>query len=300
MNIKQAEVITGISKRNIRFYEKEKLIFPKRNSENDYREYSEEDIYRLKMIRMLRMVDMPLNQIRKVLEGELELCEAAEKRKEELYQQAKALEVAIGFCKELEKYTEDTDLNVDRMLQRMDAPENSKNLYMHWINDYKKIAAAEHKKRFVFYPDTSVTSPGEFVLALYEYANAQNAELVILKEGMYPEFSLDGIEYRAERYYTSVQRVPVAAVRCTALHPEDFEADVSEKRKKLLKRLHYSWILLIFIIILLTSGSIMPMIGSWKEWFSTLEGWVITISIVVMAGVSTFLFCFFHYNEKQI
>lgn len=45
MNIKQAEVITGISKRNIRFYEKEKLIFPKRNSENDYREYSEEDIY---------------------------------------------------------------------------------------------------------------------------------------------------------------------------------------------------------------------------------------------------------------
>lgn len=30
------------------------------------------------------------------------------------------------------------------------------------------------------------------------------------------------------------------------------------------------------------------------------EEWVITISTVVMAGVSTFLFCFFHYNEKQI
>ena len=45
MNIKQAELITGISKRNIRFYEQAKLICPKRNVENDYREYSEEDIY---------------------------------------------------------------------------------------------------------------------------------------------------------------------------------------------------------------------------------------------------------------
>lgn len=298
MNIKQAEIITGISKRNIRFYEKEKLIFPKRNSENDYREYSEEDIYRLKMIRMLRMVDMPVDQIRKVLDGDLELGAAAEKQKEELYQQAKSLEAAIGFCKELEKYTESRDVNVDEMLKRMDAPENNKNLYMQWRNDYKKIAAAEHKKKFVFYPDTSVTNPGEFVLALCEYAKEQNAELVVTKEGMYPEFSLDGIEYKAERYYTSVQRVPVAVIRCTALHPEDFEIDLSEKRKRILKGIHYSWILLIFIIILLASGSILP-IGSWKEWFSTLEGWVITISTVIMAGVSTFLFCFFHYNEKQ-
>lgn len=300
MNIKQAEMLTGISKRNIRFYEKEKLVFPYRNSENDYREYSEEDVERLKMIRMLRMVDMPIDQIRKVLDGDLALKAAAEKQREELEQQAKALEAAIRFCKELENDSKNHDFNVDEMLKRMDIPENHQNLYMQWKNDYKKVAAAEHKKSFVFYPDTSVTNPGEFVLALCEYANAQNAELEIVKEGMYPEFFLNGIEYKAERYYTTVARVPVAAIRCTALHPEDFESDLSEKRKKILKAVHYSWILLIFLIILLTSGSIMPMIGSWKEWFSTLEGWVITIAMVVMAGVSTFLFCFYHYNEKQI
>ena len=121
---------------------------------------------------------------------------------------------------------------------------------------------------------------------------------MVTKEGMYPEFSLDGIEYKAERYYTSVQRVPVAVIRCTAMHPEDFETDLPEKRKKILKGLHYGWIVFIFIMILLLNGTIMP-IGSWKEWFSTWEGWVITISLVIMAGVSTFLFCFFHYNEKQ-
>ena len=299
MNIKQAEMITGISKRNIRFYEKEKLIFPNRNAENDYREYSEEDIKRLKMIRMLRMVDMPIDQIRKVLDGEVELGTAAGTQKEELYQQAKSLEAAIGFCKEIEKCSKNRDFNVDEMLKRMDAPENNQSLYMQWRNDYKKIAAVEHKKSFLFYPDTSVTNPGEFVLALCEYATAQNAKLEIVKEGMYPEFLLDGIEYKAERYYTTVGRVPVAAIRCIALHPEELETDLSSKRKKILKAVHYSWILLIFITILLTSGSIMP-IGSWKEWFSTLEGWVITISMVVMAGVSTFLFCFYHYNEKQL
>lgn len=299
MNIKQAEMITGISKRNIRFYEKEKLVCPHRNSENDYREYSEEDIKRLKMIRMLRMVDMPIDQIRKILDGELALGAAAEKQREELEQQAKALEAAIRFCKELENISTKHDFNVDEVLKRMDIPENHQNLYMQWRSDYKKIAAVEHKKSFVFYPNTSVTNPGEFVLALYEYANVHDAELEIIKEGMYPEFFLNGIEYKAERYYATVQGVPVAAVRCTALHPEDFECDLSEKRKKILKAVHYSWILLIFLIILLTSGSIMP-IDSWKEWFSTLEGWVITISMVVMAGVSTFLFCFYHYNEKQI
>ena len=164
-------------------------------------------------------------------------------------------------------------------------------------NDYKKVASAEHKKRFVFYPDTSVTNPGEFILALYEFANSQNAEIEILKEGMYPEFSLDGIEYTAERYYTTIQRVPMAVIRCTALHPEDFEADVEEKRKKLLKSMHYGWIAVIFVVALLSFGVFLPN-SSLKEMLSSWEGIVILISGVVMAGVSTFLYCFFHYNEK--
>lgn len=44
MNIKQAEALSGVSKRNIRFYEQEGMIHPARNQENDYREYSNSDI----------------------------------------------------------------------------------------------------------------------------------------------------------------------------------------------------------------------------------------------------------------
>ena len=44
MTIKEVEQITGLTRSNIRFYEKEKLITPDRNENNGYREYSEEDI----------------------------------------------------------------------------------------------------------------------------------------------------------------------------------------------------------------------------------------------------------------
>ena len=41
LNIKEVEKLTNITKQNIRYYERQGLIFPKRNPENDYREYSE-------------------------------------------------------------------------------------------------------------------------------------------------------------------------------------------------------------------------------------------------------------------
>ncbi len=43
MKIKQAEELVGITSKNIRFYEDQGLLQPKR-SDNGYREYSKEDI----------------------------------------------------------------------------------------------------------------------------------------------------------------------------------------------------------------------------------------------------------------
>ena len=70
MNIKQAAEQSGVSSPNIRFYEKEGLMTPARNRGNAYRDYTAEDIRTLKLIRMLRMLDMPLPVIQRVLNGE--------------------------------------------------------------------------------------------------------------------------------------------------------------------------------------------------------------------------------------
>ena len=70
MGIREAEEATDISRQNIRFYEKQGLLHPARNKRNSYREYSDEDILRLKQIRLFRKLGMPLDEIRRLLEGE--------------------------------------------------------------------------------------------------------------------------------------------------------------------------------------------------------------------------------------
>ena len=76
MNTKQAEELTGMSRQNIRYYERMGLLEPARDDSNAYRDYSEEDIRRLKLIRMLRMLDMPLKEIQDVINENVSLKES--------------------------------------------------------------------------------------------------------------------------------------------------------------------------------------------------------------------------------
>ena len=77
LNTKQIEELTGITRQNIRYYERQGLLEPARDTGNAYRDYSEEDLRRLKLIKMLRMLDMPIKEIGQVLDGTLPLKEAA-------------------------------------------------------------------------------------------------------------------------------------------------------------------------------------------------------------------------------
>jgi len=63
MTIKEMEEITGMSRTNIRFYEAEGLIHPRRR-ENGYREYSDEDAQILMKVKLLRRMDVPLDQVK--------------------------------------------------------------------------------------------------------------------------------------------------------------------------------------------------------------------------------------------
>ena len=88
MNIKQASEQSGVSAPNIRFYEKEGLLTPARRQGNDYRDYTAGDVRTLKLIRMLRMLDVPLPTIKAVLRGEQPLQQALQAQQTVLEQQA--------------------------------------------------------------------------------------------------------------------------------------------------------------------------------------------------------------------
>ena len=101
LNIKEVEKLTNITKQNIRYYERQGLIFPKRNPENDYREYSEQDIRQLKIIKILRKLDMPIEEIRRLLHHDIILSDAMELQKERLEKERNRLEDALEFCSQI-------------------------------------------------------------------------------------------------------------------------------------------------------------------------------------------------------
>lgn len=75
MTIREVEEVLNVTRANVRFYEKEGLIAPKRNPLNDYRDYSKEDVEALRRILYLRSLDVPIEKIRKLMRGEEKLCE---------------------------------------------------------------------------------------------------------------------------------------------------------------------------------------------------------------------------------
>lgn len=291
MNIKIAEELSGVSRQNIRFYEREGLLTPERNPENDYREYGQEHIVILKMIRAMRMLDMPLDQIKRVLEGAVTPAKAAEEQKQKLKAQQQQLSVAIRFCEEWSAIQTMDQMDIDDMLCRMESPDNTQGLFQKWIGDYRKVALAEGKKRFTFIPDQPVTNPREFTEALFSYATENDLNLVITKEGMYPEFTIDGIEYTAERFYAAVRGIPVASVRCKVKYPEDFEPDIPEKRKKMMRLLYFgAWLIPVIVLF------VALFLGRSLE--NPFERWGLGISVAAVGAVGLYRLWLFHFNEK--
>ena len=69
MKINEVEAAVGVTKKNIRFYEEEGLITPGREPGNGYRSYSQADVERLRRIKLLRKLGVPLEDIRQMLSG---------------------------------------------------------------------------------------------------------------------------------------------------------------------------------------------------------------------------------------
>lgn len=102
MNIKEIEQRSGLTRANIRYYEQEGLLAPARR-ENQYRDYSEEDLQALLRIVLLRSLGFSLEEIRRLQNGELELAAALRERSEALEREGQRLLAARSVCDEMAK-----------------------------------------------------------------------------------------------------------------------------------------------------------------------------------------------------
>ena len=124
MKINEVEAAVGVTKKNIRFYEEEGLITPSREPGNGYRSYSQADVERLRRIKLLRKLDVPLAEIREMLEGQCTLAEGMSLQLERLRSRRADLEEAIGFCALLQQENGPLEqLDVEQTLARLTAKE---------------------------------------------------------------------------------------------------------------------------------------------------------------------------------
>lgn len=108
MTIKDVEKLTGLTAKSIRYYEAKELITVDRNDKNSYRSYSEEDVIRLKQIKLFRYLDFSIEEIRPLLDGEEEQIKDALRDKAECFSKQKETcenkqEMCLTLAKEYTK-----------------------------------------------------------------------------------------------------------------------------------------------------------------------------------------------------
>lgn len=295
--------MSGISSRNIRYYEREGLLSPMRDPGNAYRQYSENDIRTLKLIRILRMLDMPLEEIRRVADGSEVLPQALREQEQRLQERSEMLQAAIRYCRILKTTVQDTgSLDVDACLARMEKDPQTDGFFAGWIHDYRCVAEAQNEESFTFVPDSPVTTAREFTEALQGWGKAAGRNIVVIRESMYPHFLLDGREYEAYRIYRRTGfryfSVPQAVIRCDLCGRNENDAAVPSDRRRLFRvsrRLVPS--LLVFFMIMFIGFKVF---ASHKETVQeVLPGILMTAALACLCGLGMWFGSPFFHDQTR-
>ena len=126
LKINEVEALVGITKKNIRFYEEKGLLSPRRNSENGYRDYGQEEVDALQRIKLMRKLGVPIEEIRRMQEGAQTVGDGMRRHLITLEREKRNLEEAARLCALLtERETPLGELYAAGVLEEMSALEQS-------------------------------------------------------------------------------------------------------------------------------------------------------------------------------
>ena len=125
MKINEVEAQVGITKKNIRFYEEQGLLSPRRNSENGYRDYGEAEVAVLRQIKLMRQLGVPLEEIRRMQAGGT-VGDGMRRHLVTLEREHHSLEQSMRLCQSLKDREERLDaLDAAGLLEEMDQLEKA-------------------------------------------------------------------------------------------------------------------------------------------------------------------------------
>ncbi len=102
VKINEVEALVGITKKNIRFYEEQGLLNPKRNIENSYRDYGDEEIHTLRRIKLMRKLGVPIEEIRLMLYGTHTVADGIRRHLISLEREQRNLQQSILLCQQIQ------------------------------------------------------------------------------------------------------------------------------------------------------------------------------------------------------
>lgn len=144
MLINEVQYKVGLTKKSIRYYESEGLLNPKRNSNNDYREYDETDVKDLRLIKFLRELNIPVHDIKRLKEKELTLSKCMEECLKKINETEKTFNRVKNMCLEIKNSnTSFEDIDITKYSETMNIL-NKKGFTMKDIKrkDQRKILGA--------------------------------------------------------------------------------------------------------------------------------------------------------------
>ncbi len=126
MKINEVEALVGITRKNIRFYEEQRLLSPRRNSANGYRDYGEAEVEVLKRIKLMRKLGLPMEEIRQMQRGERTVGDAMRRHRVTLERQMENTRQSLSLCAALEhREIRLDDLDAGEVLSQMEDMERS-------------------------------------------------------------------------------------------------------------------------------------------------------------------------------
>ena len=128
MKINEVEKQTGISCTNIRYYEQKELLVPQRANDNNYRVYTSDDIERLKQIKILRMIGIPIAEIKEILDEKKSLKDVMTIRIDQITDEEQNLATVKALCKTI------SDNDMDIHLLNEDLLEENRTLWKKKLN----------------------------------------------------------------------------------------------------------------------------------------------------------------------
>ena len=155
LKIKELENILSISRSNIRFYEKQGLFSPERK-DNNYREYTNQDIEVLKKIIIFRKMGFTVEEIKLIRNNDLPFAEAIANAQHRIEDEIEQLNGSLKLIKQVAKENSSFDeIDIDEHWNTISESEKSGEKFVDICKDFLELELNSFDAvwKYVFFHD---------------------------------------------------------------------------------------------------------------------------------------------------